>query len=178
MVERGCKVWRLGRWKHSSWVSLFHNKHSDYTAKLITIENFQRQVTLSSSGQKFLNLYDREFSVVCFTMPHVRENKLESIWRKSLIGMSSRHSSGQSEQHHRKYYSRLLLSGRKFNEEFSWVKLLRGLVKATPFAVEFYLRLSLRFILEGGVNSLTVVQKLSLTHPYIKAWDKLWIHGR
>jgi len=47
------------------------------------------------------------------------------------------------------------------------------MVKSTPFAVEFYLRLSLRFILQGGVNRLTVVQNLSLTHPYIKAWDQL-----
>jgi len=52
------------------------------------------------------------------------------------------------------------------------------MVKSTPFAVEFYLRLSLRFILQGGVNRLTVVQNLSLTHPYIKAWDQLWINGR
>jgi len=178
VVERGCKVWRLRRWKHSSWVWLLDNKNLDYTAKLITTDNFQKQATLSSTAHKFLNLYDREFSVVYFTTLYVRANKLESIWRKCLIGMSFRHSSGQSEEHHRKYHSRLLLSGRKFNEEFSWVKLLRGMVKSTPFAVEFYLRLSLRFILQGGVNRLTVVQNLSLTHPYIKAWDQLWINGR
>jgi hypothetical protein len=47
------------------------------------------------------------------------------------------------------------------------------MVKSTPFAVEFYLRLFLRFILQGGVNRLTVVQNLSLTNPFIKAWDKL-----
>jgi hypothetical protein len=47
------------------------------------------------------------------------------------------------------------------------------MVKATPFAVEFHLRLSLRLIVQGGANRLTLVQNLSLTHPYIKAWDKL-----
>jgi len=45
--------------------------------------------------------------------------------------MSSRHSSGQSEEHHRMYHSRLLLSGTKFNEDFSWLKVLSGVVKAT-----------------------------------------------
>jgi len=52
------------------------------------------------------------------------------------------------------------------------------MVKSTPFAVEFYLRLSLQFILQGGVNRLTVVQNISLTHPYIKAWGKLWINDQ
>ena len=133
-------------------------------------------MTFSSTAHKFMNLYDMEFSVVCFTMLYVRGNKLESIWRKCLIGMFSRHSSGESEEHHRKYHSRLLLSGKKFNEDFPWVKVLSQ--SNTSFAVELYLRLSLQFILQGGVNRLTVVQNLVFTHPYIKAWDKLWIHGR
>jgi len=146
VVERACMVWRLRRWKHSSWVWLLDNKNSNYTAKLITTDNFQRQVTLLSTGQKILNLYHREFSVVCFTMLCVRANKLESIWRKCLIVMSSRHSSGQSEEHHRKYHSRLLLSGTKFNEDFSWVKLLSGMVKATQL-----LRLSCVYVCLFGL---------------------------
>jgi len=119
-VERGCKVWRLTRWKHSSWVWLLDNKNSNYAAKLITTDNFQRQVTLSSAAHKFLNLYDGECSVVFFTFLYVRANILESICRKCLIGMSSLHSSGQSEEHHRKYHSRLLF----IRNEIQWRLLL------------------------------------------------------
>jgi hypothetical protein len=163
----------------SSWVWLLDNKNSHYTAKLITIYKFQRQVTLSSTAHKFLNLYDREFSVGCFTMLYARANKLESIWRKRLIGMSSRHSSGQSKGTPQEVSFEIAFIRKEIQWRFLPIKSIERYGQSnTTFAVEMYLRLSLRLILRGGVNRLTVVQNLVLTHPYIKAWDKLWIHGR